>query len=190
MAIATTNSTAQDFLKKAAASTPGSGKARLDPKLFQNMLQSGYGINGEVGKNSKLAIPKENMITGLEMLSSGEGTGKDAALSMLGYQTDAKALTAMEQGMSQGKGPGLSPGLSQSMASFQGSALATLSRMAMEQAAAGPASAPSLWLAATAFWWPTITPTPTLTPTATPTPTPTATPSAQPRFFPFVPKRH
>jgi hypothetical protein len=147
MAIATTTTTAQDFLKKAAASTPGSGKARLDPKLFQNMLQSGYGINGEVGKNSKLSIPKENMITGLEMLSSGEGTGKDAALSMLGYQTDAKALTAMEQGMNQGnrpgKSPGLSPGLSQSMASFQGSALATLSRMAMEQAAAGQASAPS-----------------------------------------------
>lgn len=143
MAIATTNSTAQDFLKKAAASTPGSGKARLDPKLFQNMLQSGYGINGEVGKNSKLAIPKENMITGLEMLSSGEGTGKDAALSMLGYQTDAKALTAMEQGMNQGNSPGLSPGLSQGMASFQGSALATLSRMAMEQqAATGQAAGP------------------------------------------------
>ena len=143
MAIATTNTTAQDFLKKAAASTPGSGKARLDPKLFQSMLQSGYGINGEVGKSSKLAIPKENMITGLEMLSSGEGTGKDAALSMLGYQTDAKALTAMEQGMNQGKRPGLSPELSQGMASFQGSALATLSRMAMEQqAAAGQAAGP------------------------------------------------
>jgi len=141
MAIATTNTTAQDFLKKAAASTPGSGKARLDPKLFQNMLQSGYGINGEVGKNSKVTIPKENMITGLEMLSSGEGTGKDAALSMLGYQTDAKALTAMEQGMNSGKSPGLSPGLSQGMASFQGSALATLSRMAMEQASA-PSSGP------------------------------------------------
>lgn len=143
MAIATTTSTAQDFLKKAAASTPGSGKARLDPKLFQNMLQSGYGINGEVGKNSKLAIPKENMITGLEMLSSGEGTGRDAALSMLGYQTDAKALTAMEQGMNPGKTPGLHPGLSQGMASFQGNALATLSRMAMEQAAAGQTSAPT-----------------------------------------------
>lgn len=143
MAIATANTTAQDFLKKAAASTPGSGKARLDPKLFQNMLQSGYGINGEVGKNGKLSIPKENMITGLEMLSSGEGTGKDAALSMLGYQTDAKALTAMAQGMGKGKSPGLSPGLSQGMASFQGNALATLSRMAMEQAAAGQTSASS-----------------------------------------------
>jgi hypothetical protein len=132
MAIATTTTTTQDFLKKAAASTPGSGKARLDPKLFQNMLQSGYGINGEVGKNSKLAIPKENMITGLEMLSSGESSGKDAALSMLGYQTDAKALTEMRQGMDKG------------MATFQGSALATLSRMAMEQAASGQgAVAPS-----------------------------------------------
>ena len=142
MAIATTNSTAQDFLKKAAASTPGSGKARLDPKLFQNMLQSGYGINGEVSKNSKLSIPKENMITGLEMLSSGEGTGKDAALSMLGYQTDAKALTDMHQKMGQSLGQSASPGLGQSMASFQGSALATLSRMAMEQAAAGQAAGP------------------------------------------------
>jgi hypothetical protein len=144
MAIATTTTTAQDFLKKAAASTPGSGKARLDPKLFQNMLQSGYGINGEVGKNSKLTIPKENMITGLEMLSSGESTGQDAALSMLGYQTDAKALTAMEQGRNRGLSPGLSPELGQGMATFQGNALATLSRMAMEQATtAGQGAAPS-----------------------------------------------
>ena len=141
MAIATTTTTAQDFLKKAAAITPGSGKARLDPKLFQNMLQSGYGINGEVGKNSKLSIPKENMITGLEMLSSGESTGKDAALSMLGYQTDAKALTDMSQKMGQGMDMG------QGMASFQGNALATLSRMAMEQASA-PSSGPGAAVAA------------------------------------------
>jgi len=119
MAIQTTTSTAQDFLTKAAGSTPGSAKAKLDPKFFDIMLQSGYGINAEVSKNSKLAIPKGQMISGLEMLSSGEGTSKDAALSMLGYQSSAKGLTGGESGFDK----------------FQGSALATLSRMAMEQAA-------------------------------------------------------
>lgn len=125
MAIQTTTSTAQDFLSKAAGSTPGSAKAKLDPKFFDIMLQSGYGINAEVSKNSKLAIPKEQMITGLEMLSSGEGSGKDAALSMLGYQSSAKGLTGTEGALDK----------------FQGSALATLSRMAMEQAATESGSA-------------------------------------------------
>ena len=119
MAIQTTTSTAQDFLKKAAGSTPGSAKARLDPKFFDIMLQSGYGINAEVSKNSKLAIPKEQMISGLEMLSSGQSSGKDAALAMLGYQSSAKGLTGGEGALDK----------------FQGNALATLSRMAMEQAA-------------------------------------------------------
>lgn len=119
MAIQTTTSTAQDFLTKAAGSTPGSAKARLDPKFFDIMLQSGYGINAEVSKNSKLAIPKAQMISGLEMLSSGQSSGKDAALAMLGYQSSAKGLTGGEGTLDK----------------FQGSALATLSRMAMEQAA-------------------------------------------------------
>ncbi|MYL84614.1 hypothetical protein GTA51_15950 [Desulfovibrio aerotolerans] len=134
MAIETTKSAAppQDFLAKAAASTPGSAKSALDPKFFDIMLQSGYGINAQVSKNSKLAIPQGQMITGLEMLSSGEGSGKEAALSMLGYQSTAKGLTG-----SQG-----SPG--SSLDKFQGSAMATLSRMAMEQAATDSgATAPS-----------------------------------------------
>lgn len=119
MAIQTTNTTAQEFLKKAASTVPGTAKSKLDPKFFDMMLQSGYGINGQVGKSGKLAIPKENMISGLEMLSSGQGSGNDAALSMLGYQSSAKGLTGAEAGMD----------------TFKGNALATLSRMAMEQAA-------------------------------------------------------
>ena len=118
MAIQTTTSTPQDFLTKAAGATPGSAKAKLDPKFFEIMLQSGYGINAEVGKSSKLTIPKEQMISGLEMLSSGQGNSQDAALSMLGYQTTAKGLTGGEGALDK----------------FQGNALATLSRMAMEQA--------------------------------------------------------
>ncbi|MHC1712189.1 MAG: hypothetical protein AB9872_08570 [Solidesulfovibrio sp.] len=59
------------------------------------------------------------MITGLEMLSDGESSSQDAALTMLGYQTTAKGLTGGNGGMDM----------------FQGKALATLSRLAMEQAA-------------------------------------------------------
>ena len=119
MAIQTTKSAAQDFFKKADTIAPGSGKAKLDPNFFKMMLQSGYGINGEVGKSSKLTIPRENMISGLEMLAGSEASGQDAALTMLGYQTDAKGLTGGEGGLNM----------------FQGNALATLSRIAMEQAA-------------------------------------------------------
>ncbi|MHC1791584.1 VgrG-related protein [Solidesulfovibrio sp.] len=132
MAIQTTNTAAQEFLKKAASTVPGTAKSRLDPKFFDMMLQSGYGINGQVSKAGKVAIPKENMISGLEMLSSGEASGNEAALSMLGYQSSAKGLTGAEAGMD----------------TFQGNALATLSRMAMEQSAsqiastAAPAAAP------------------------------------------------
>ena len=134
MAIQTTTSTPQDFLAKAAGTTPGSARAKLDPKFFEMMLQSGYGINAEVGKASKLAIPKEQMISGLEMLASGEGNGNEAALSMLGYQTSAKGLTAGDGAMDK----------------FQGNALATLSRMAMEQSASQIAatSAPTVPAAA------------------------------------------
>lgn len=139
MAIQTTTSAAssKDILAKAAASTPGSAKSALDPKFFDIMLQSGYGINAQVSKNSKLAIPQGQMITGLEMLSSGESSGKEAALSMLGYQSTAKGLTG-----SPGSPGGLgNPG---SLDKFQGSAMATLSRMAMEQAATDSgATAPS-----------------------------------------------
>jgi len=119
MAISTNTAPTQDFLTKAAGSTPGSSKAKLDPKFFDIMLKSGYGINAEVSKKNALAIPKDQMITGLEMLSSGQATGKDAALAMLGYQSSAKGLTGQEGALDK----------------FQGSALATLSRMAMEQAA-------------------------------------------------------
>ena len=145
MAIQTTTSAAssQDFLAKAAGSTPGSAKSSLDPKFFDIMLQSGYGINAQVSKNSKLAIPQGQMITGLEMLSSGESSGKDAALSMLGYQSTAKGLTGSPGSPGGPGGPGGlgSPG---SLDKFQGSAMATLSRMAMEQAATDSgATAPS-----------------------------------------------
>jgi len=119
MAIQTTDTAAQGLFKKLASLAPGSGGTKTDPRFFEMMLQSGYGINGEVGKADKLGISQENMISGLEMLSSGEATGQDAAMSMLGFQTTAKALTGGEGGLD----------------AFQGNALATLSRMAMEQAA-------------------------------------------------------
>lgn len=126
MAIQTTDTAAQDFARKAASLAPGTAKAGKDPRFFEIMLQSGHGINGEVGKSAKKAIPRENMITGLEMLAGGESSGQDAALAMLGYDTGAKGLT--EGGPAAGGASGLDM--------FQGNALATLSRLAMEQAAA------------------------------------------------------
>ncbi|EHJ47872.1 hypothetical protein DFW101_1865 [Solidesulfovibrio carbinoliphilus subsp. oakridgensis] len=123
MAIQTTDTAAQDFVRKAGALAPGTAKAGKDPRFFEIMLQSGYGINGEVGKAAQKAIPRENMITGLEMLSGGQASGQEAALAMLGYETGAKGLT-------EGTGPAKG-GLDM----FQGNALATLSRLAMEQAA-------------------------------------------------------
>lgn len=121
MAIQTTDAAAQDFARKAQGLAPGTSKAAKDPRFFEIMLQSGYGINGEVGKAAKKAIPRENMITGLEMLSGGQASGQEAALAMLGYDTGAKGLT-------DGQGPA-------GLDLFQGNALATLSRLAMEQAA-------------------------------------------------------
>jgi hypothetical protein len=119
MAIQTTTTAAQDFATSAASLAPGSAKAKLDPKFFQTMLQSGYGINGEVSKSAKTAGISPDMITGLEMLADGDGKSRDAALSMLGFQTSAKGLTGGSGGLDM----------------FQGNALATLSRLAMEQAA-------------------------------------------------------
>lgn len=119
MAIQTTSTAAQDFAKKAATRAPGTVKAGMDPKFFEIMLQSGHGINGQVsGAGAAKGLSAET-ITGLEMLSDGESTPQDAAMAMLGFQTSAKGLTG---------GGGLDQ--------FQGKALATLSRMAMEQAAA------------------------------------------------------
>lgn len=127
MAIQTTDNAAKSFLAKAATAAPGTSKAGMDPRFFEIMLQSGYGINGEVSKSGKLAIPRENMISGLEMLAGGDASGQDAALTMLGYQTTAKGLTGGEGGIDK----------------FQGNALATLSRLAMEQAAADSGATPS-----------------------------------------------
>ncbi len=135
MAIQTTSNAAGDVFKKAASLAPGTNRTGKDSRVFATMLKSGYGINGEVGKSAGKAIPRENMITGLEMLSSGSGTDQDAAMAMLGYDTGAKGLTQGQGGLDK----------------FQGSALATLSRLAMEQAAAdsgssraGPAQAPAV----------------------------------------------
>lgn len=125
MAIQTAPQAAGDIFKKAASLAPGTSRADKDPRVFATMLKSGYGINGEVGKSAKQAIPRENMITGLEMLSSGSGTDQDAALAMLGYDSGAKGLTPQGSAMDK----------------FQGNALATLSRLAMEQAAADSGSA-------------------------------------------------
>ena len=119
MAIQTTDTAAQGLFKKLASLAPGSSGTKTDPRFFEIMLQSGHGINAEVSKSEKLGLSKENMITGMEMLLSGESSGRDAALSMLGFQTTAKGLTGGDGGLD----------------AFQGNALATLSRMAMEQAA-------------------------------------------------------
>lgn len=119
MAIQTTDSTAALF-QKAASLTPGTAKPGKDSRLFATMLESGYGINGELGKRGQPPIPRENMITGLEMLSDSGTSEQDAAMAMLGYDAGAKGLTGGNGGLDQ----------------FQGSALATLSRLAMEQAAA------------------------------------------------------
>jgi hypothetical protein len=127
MAIQTTDNTAQNFFKKAASLAPGTARSGKDPRVFATMLKSGYGINGEIGKSGKSAIPQENMISGLEMLSSGKGSDQDAALTMLGYDAGAKGLTGGSGGLDK----------------FQGSALATLSRLAMEQAAADSGATPA-----------------------------------------------
>lgn len=119
MAIQTTNSAAEDIFKKAASRVPGT-KGGKDPRVFAMMLQSGYGINGEISSSSKLAIPQENMITGLEMLSGSTASSEDAALAMLGYDSGAKGLTRGQGGLDK----------------FQGNALATLSRLVMQQTAA------------------------------------------------------
>lgn len=133
MAIQTTDTAAQDFARQAGSLAPGSAKAGKDPRFFKMMLQSGYGINGEVSKSAKTAIPRANMITGLEMLAGNEASGQDAALAMLGYDSGAKGLTgAGGKGLPAGNGlTGGKGGLDM----FQGNALATLSRLAMEQAA-------------------------------------------------------
>ncbi|MEA4858419.1 MAG: hypothetical protein AAGU21_09805 [Solidesulfovibrio sp.] len=127
MAIQTTDSAAQNFFKKAASLAPGTARAGKDSRVFATMLKSGYGMDGELGKSGKLAIPKENMISGLEMLSGGGSSDQDAALAMLGYDVGAKGLTGGQGGLDK----------------FQGSALATLSRLAMEQAAADSGSTPA-----------------------------------------------
>jgi len=125
MAIETTNSAAGDIFKKAVSRVPGTAKIGKDPRVFETMLQSGYGINGAVGKSDKPVISRENMITGLEMLTGKGASDEDAALAMLGYDSGAKGLTGGEGGLDK----------------FQGSALATLSRLAMQQAAAETKSA-------------------------------------------------
>lgn len=128
MAIETTTTSAQEFAKKAASIAPGSAKTRRDPRLFETMMQSGFGINGDVSGAKSGSMAPET-ITGLEMLAKHQGTDQDAALAMLGYQSNAKGLTGGHGGLDQ----------------FQGNALATLSRLAMEQdvAAKQSAKAPS-----------------------------------------------
>jgi hypothetical protein len=116
MAIETSNTAAQDFVKKAASLAPGTAKTRTDPRFFEIMMQNGFGINGQVSGSSTKDMPA-GMVKGLEMLSKRDGTDQDAALTMLGYQTTTKGLTGGSGGLDQ----------------FQGNALATLSRLAMEQ---------------------------------------------------------
>lgn len=127
MAIETPKTSAQDFFTKAASVAPGTARNRTDPRFFEIMMQSGFGINGEVtGSKSKGMSP--DMVKGLNMLAKGEGSAQDAALAMLGYQTTAEGLTGGQGGLDK----------------FQGNALATLSRLAMEQTTAknAPAAQP------------------------------------------------
>lgn len=126
MAIETPNTTAQEFFRKAASVAPGTAKNRTDPRFFEIMMQSGFGINGEV-TGSKSSNLSPEMVKGLTMLSKGEGSAQDAALAMLGYQTTAEGLSGGQGGLDK----------------FQGNALATLSRLAMEQAKTDPAAKPA-----------------------------------------------
>lgn len=120
MAIQTSSLAAQEFAKKAASLAPGTAKTRTDARAFETMLKRGYGVNGELSGQAKTGGQLDpGLITGLEMLAGGEGSDQDAALAMLGYQTSAKGLTGGSGGLDQ----------------FQGNALATLSRLAMEKAA-------------------------------------------------------
>lgn len=127
MAIQTSSSAAQEFAKQAASIVPGTARTRTDPRVFEIMLQKGYGINGEVTGGSKTKGVDPGVISGLEMLAGGQSSSQDAAMAMLGYQTTAKGLTGGGGGLDQ----------------FQGNALATLSRMAMEQAASDSTGAAS-----------------------------------------------
>lgn len=120
MAIQTSSPAAQELLKKAASLAPGTAKTRTDPRVFQIMMQKGFGINGELSSDAKSKGLAPGMMSGLEMLSGGKSSEQAAALTMLGYQTTTDGLTGGNGGLDQ----------------FQGNALATLSRLAMEQQAA------------------------------------------------------
>lgn len=123
MAIQTSSPAAQQLLKKAASLAPGTAKTRTDPRIFEIMMQKGCGINGQLtGDAAKSPGLDPGLMTGLEMLADGKSSEQAAALTMLGYQTQppAKGLTGGSGGLDQ----------------FQGNALATLSRLAMEQQAA------------------------------------------------------
>ena len=119
MAIQTTDTALQDLVSQAAGMAPGTSKAKTDPKFFQMMLQSGFGINGEVSGKKDSTGMSPQMITGLEMLTDDAQSGEQAALAMLGFQSTGKGLSGGAGGLD----------------AFQGNALATLSRLAMEQAA-------------------------------------------------------
>jgi len=107
-------------MKKAASLAPGTAKTKTDPRVFEIMMQKGCGINGELtGGANKTKGMDPGMLSGLEMLAGGKSSEQAAALTMLGYQTTAKGLTGGGGGLDQ----------------FQGNALATLSRLAMEQQA-------------------------------------------------------
>jgi len=120
MAIQTSSPAAQELIKKAASLAPGTAKTRTDPRVFEIMMQKGCGINGELTGDAKSPGQDPGLISGLEMLSQGKSSEQAAALTMLGYQASTKGLTGGSGGLDQ----------------FQGNALATLSRLAMEQQAA------------------------------------------------------
>ena len=120
MAIQTSSLAAQEFAKKAASLAPGTAKTRPDSRAFETMLKRGFGVNGALSGQAKTGGQLDpGLVSGLEMLAGGDGSEQDAALAMLGYQTTAKGLTGGGGGLDQ----------------FQGNALATLSRLAMEKAA-------------------------------------------------------
>jgi hypothetical protein len=85
MAIEQSTLTPTEILEKLGSAIPGTAKKGSSPETFKLMLQSKYGIDGQVlGGNGGV---DQNMITGMEMLGDHSETGNEgeAALRMLGY---------------------------------------------------------------------------------------------------------
>lgn len=85
MSIDQSTMTPTEILEKLGSAIPGTARKGSSPEMFKFMLQSKYGIDGQVLKAD--GGMDKNMITGMEMLSdtSESGNQSEAAMRMLGY---------------------------------------------------------------------------------------------------------